>query len=150
FPLAAALLLTACSETPEATKAKAPEKPFEPITGRQAFQSTYPSARGWSADAQPFRIRSMNLSSAKPKDDGTADLWEITYVSASKSAARVFTWSSTEDGNLHKGVFAGQQQSWRAGAQEQPFTSAHIKTDTSEALKKAVEESESYLKKPGQ
>lgn len=151
FPVAAALLLTACSDTPVATKAKEPAKPLEPITGRQAFQSTYPSARGWAADAQPFRIRSMNLSSsAKPKNDGTADLWEITYVSPSRSAARVFTWSSTEDANLHQGVFGGQQQSWRPGGQEQPFTPAHIKTDTPEALMKAVEESETYLKKPGQ
>ena len=48
------LLLTACSDTPTETKTKAPEKPSAPITGRQGFQSTFPSARLWAADCRPL------------------------------------------------------------------------------------------------
>ena len=39
---------------------------------------------------------------------------------------------------------------WSQGAQERPFLTASIKTDTPEALEKAQEASEDYLKKPGQ
>jgi hypothetical protein len=147
FPLAAILFLSACSDTPAETKA--PEKPLEPITGRQAFQYTYPAARGWANDAEPLRIRSMYLAEVNPQN-GAAGIWEITYVSPSRGMARVYTWSATEgEGNLHKGVFAGQQQTWREGGQERHFPSAAIKVDTPEALSKAEENSESYLKQPG-
>ena len=149
-PLAAALLLAGCSDTPTETKATEPEKPSAPLTGRQAFQSTYPAARGWAADCQPFRIRSLNLREV-PSEDGKAGAWEITYISQARAAARVYTWSAIEaEGNLHKGVFAGQQQSWGGSSgQEKPFLAAAIKIDTPEALKTAIEESGDYLDKPG-
>src|SRR6266700_31505 len=127
FLLILSLLITACSDTPTETKAKAPEKPSAPITGRQAFQMTFAAARGWAADSQPLRIRSMILA-ALPIEAGKASVWEITYVSQSLGRALVYTWSAIEaEGNLHKGVFGGQQQSWGGPTgQERPFLAAAI------------------------
>src|SRR5260370_18595968 len=77
------LLLSACSEAPKtAEKTKAPEKPPEPLTGRQAFQMMYPQARGWAPDAQPVEMRSMNLSQVKA-EKGKAGAWGAIFVSSS-------------------------------------------------------------------
>ena len=146
--LAAVVCLTACSDTPAETKVKEPEKPLAPITGRQAFQSTYAAARAWAADCQPVRIRSINLPEVPP-EDGKAGAWEILYASASRSAGKVYTWSAMEALGLHQGVFAGPQQSWTPVGQERPFLPAALKTDTPEALKIAKQEGSKYLKKPG-
>jgi hypothetical protein len=147
--VAAALLMAACSEAPKTeTKAPEPEPPLTPLTGRQAFQATFAAARAWAPDCQPLRIRSMNLAGVKA-GDGTAGAWEIVYVSMSRAAAKVYTWSAIEaEGNLHKGVFAGQQQSWNSSGQERPFAPAAIRIDTNEALKTASKDNE-YLKQPG-
>lgn len=149
LPLAAAVLLVSCSDAPTETKAKEPPKALEPVTGRQAFQATYPSARGWAADAEPLQIRSMNLSGTK-SEEGKAGVWEIAYVSPSHGSAKIYTWSATEDGNIHQGVFGGQQQSWSQGGQQSPFTAAAIKTDTPEALQEAIKASDEFLKSPGE
>ena len=148
FPLAACALLAACSDAPIASPKKEFAKPLAPVTGRMAFQSTYASARGWSPDAQPLRVRSMNLPGSKPSE-GKASLWEVTYVAPSKSAARVYTWSAAEDDTLHQGVYPGPQQSYGGSGQERAFIPAALKTDTDEAIKIATEESEAYLAKPG-
>jgi hypothetical protein len=148
--LSATLFLAACSEPAAETKPKEPEKPLEPVTGRQAFQATYPAARAWASDCEPLRIRSLNLTEV-PAGDGKAGAWEITYTSRMRGMARVYTWSAVEaEGNLHKGVFATQPQTWREGGQERPFPAAALKVDTSEALEKAREESSEYLARPGQ
>ena len=150
FIPAAALLMAACSETPVETKTKTPEAPAAPITGRQAFQSTFPPARAWAPDSQPLRVRSINLDQVK-SGDGKAGAWEITYVSEQMSRARPFTWSAVEaEGNLHKGVFKGLEESWSGSSgQERPFNSAALKIDTPEALKTAIAKSAEYLDKPG-
>src|SRR5260370_23511239 len=100
-PVLAALLLAACSDTPTETTTKAPEKPLDPITGRQAFQYTFGAARAWASDCQPIRVRSLNLSEVK-SEKGKAGAWEITYVSQAFGRAKVYTWSAVEtSGNLH-------------------------------------------------
>jgi hypothetical protein len=148
--LSAALLLAACSETPAPAAKKAPEPPAAPITGRQAFQMTYPQARSWAADCQPMRIRSFNLPEPKSAD-GKAGAWEILWVSAAKGRQRIYTWSAVEaEGNLHKGVFAGLEDAWRGPqGQEKPFPVAALQIDTPEAYRTAVAKSAEYLKKPG-
>jgi hypothetical protein len=147
FP--AILLLAACSDSSSDAKAPAPDKPLEPITGRQAFQYTYAAARGWSPDAAPLRVRSILLEEVKTAP-GKAAAWEITYVSAARAAAKVYTWSAIEgQGSLHKGVFAGQPQSWTSTGQERPFLAAALVTDTPQALEKAAAKSGAYLHKPG-
>lgn len=150
LPVLAAVLLTACSDAPAPTKAKEPEKPAEPITGRQAFQMTYPQARIWAADCQPLRIRSLNLTSPK-SGSGRAGAWEIVYVSASKQRARTFTWSAIEgEGNLHKGVFGTLEEAWSGpNGSTQPFLVQALRIDTPEALQTAIKHSAEYLDKPG-
>jgi len=142
-------MLGACSDSSTEAKAPVPEKPLDPITGRQAFQYTYPAARGWASDAAPLRVRSILLEEMKT-GEGKAAAWEITYVSMARGAAKVYTWSAIEgQGSLHKGVFAGQEQSWRGDAQDHPFVPAALVVDTPDALKKATAKSTAYLEKPG-
>jgi hypothetical protein len=144
-----ALLLAACSGSDSGPKAAAPENPLDPITGRQAFQYTYPAARGWSPDARPLRVRSILLEEVKTTP-GKAAAWEITYVSMARASAKVYTWSAIEGhGSLHKGVFAGHEQSWAASGQERPFLAAALVIDTPAALKDATAKSPEYLRKPG-
>src|ERR1700687_5513282 len=100
--LPALLLLSACSEAPKAEKAKEPQKPPEPVTGRQAFQKVYPPARSWALDATPLEVRSVRLS-VKP-EKGKADAWEIVFVSPSRGKSKTYTYSIVEaEGNLHEG-----------------------------------------------
>jgi hypothetical protein len=150
LPALAGLLLAGCSESSSGTKAKEPEKPTEPITGRQAFQMTYPPARTWAPDAQPLRIRSLNLTNPK-SDGGKAGAWEILYVSAARARQKSFTWSAVEgEGSLHKGVFGGIEEGWGGPrGQEQPFLYSALKVDTTDALQTAISKSAEYLKKPG-
>jgi hypothetical protein len=143
--LAVIILLNSCSETPVA---KAPEKPPEPLTGRQAFYQTYPQARSWAIDAQPVRVRSIELKELKG-GDGKAAAWEVMYASETKGHSRIYTWSAVEaEGNLHKGVFASQEEAWRTGGAEKPFLIQALKVDTPDALKTAIEHSATYFKNP--
>jgi len=141
------VLLVSCSDAPPPVKKV--EKPAEPVSGRQAFQLTFPSARGWAADATPLTIRNMNLAQVK-SDAGKAGAWEIVYVSPSRSRAKIYTWSAVEDGSLHKGVFSTQDQAWGGpSGQQSPFVAAALKVDTNEALETAKKESKVFLKEQG-
>lgn len=145
FPLAAALLLTACSDAPVA---KTPEKPPELLTGRQAFYRMYPQAHTWAIDAQPIRVRSLDLTELMG-DHGKAAAWETTFVSQTKSRSRIYTYSALEAEGLHQGVFASQEESWRPGGADKPFVIQAFKTDTPEALQTAISHSDTYFKTVG-
>lgn len=149
WPLMAAMFLIACSDAPTTVEKKAPPAPPEPISGRQAFQMTYPQARTWAVDCQPMRIRSMNLANPK-SENGKAGAWEILWVSQSRARQRIYTWSAVEgEGNLHQGVFAGLEESWRgATGQEKPFLVQALRIDTPEALATALTKLTDYKKKP--
>jgi hypothetical protein len=147
IPLAAALLLSACSDAPVATKT--PEKPPEALTGREAFYKTYPAARAWASDAEPVRVRSMEINEMKAIG-GQAAAWEVMYVSASKARSRTYTWSAVEaSGNLHKGVFGGHDEAWQPGAGDKPFVIQALKIDTPDALQTAIEHSDIFFKSKG-
>ena len=150
FLLTLLSFVSACSDTPTDSTAKTPPKPPEPITGRQAFQRTFPSARTWSPDCQPLRIRSLILDEMKG-ENGKAPAWEVTYVSSQQGRARRYTWSAIEAaGNLHEGVFAGPVESWIGPTgQQQPFPANTLLIDTPDAFATAVSASADYLKKPG-
>jgi len=144
------LLLTACSESPKtAEKAKEPAKPAEPVTGRHAFQSMYPSARGWATDAMPLRMRDLRLTQVK-SEKGKAPAWEAVFVSPSLGKSKTYTYSVVEaEGHLHQGTFAGPEESW-AGAGRGPsfpFEIAAIKIDSDQAYETAAEKSADYMKK---
>ena len=137
------LLMAACSDAPKQAAKKEAEKPDPPITGRQAFQKMFPSARGWAADALPLVLQSYNLQGVK-SEAGKAGAWVTTFVSTGQRKSRQYTWSAMEaEGNLHKGVFAGLEQSWSGPAgQEMPFEVAAIRTDSDAALETAMQQKE--------
>lgn len=143
------LLLSACSD-PTDTKVKEPEKPPAPVTAQSAFLYTYPAARAWAGDSLPVRIRSINLADV-PSDHGKAGAWEISYVSASRQEARIFTWSAIEASEtLHKGIFGGKAQAWTgSGSQQKPFMASDFHIDSPKALDAATEAAKVYLDKPG-
>lgn len=146
IPIAAAMLLAACSDTPVA---KTPEKPPEPLTGRQAFYQIFPQARAWAVDAEPVRVRSIEIQELKAIG-GQAAAWEVVFVSVSKSRSRSYTWSAVEAaGDLHKGVFAGHEESWQPGAADKPFVIQAFKIDTPDAMQTAIEHSDTYFKGKG-
>lgn len=146
--LGLAVLLAGCSDSPTTTteKKEAP-KPLEPLTGRQAFQQMYIAARQWASDCQPLKLNSLNLSDVKAPA-GKAGAWQCVFVSPGRGKAKSYSWSAIEaEGNLHKGVFAGQEESYSASRQAQPFLIAAIRTDSDEAYTEAASKAGEYLKK---
>lgn len=151
--LAAALLLTACSDAPTKTAEtkKEPEPPAEPVTGESAFFKMYTAARGWSADIEPFQLISIHLPDVK-KEPGKAAAWRAVFVSPGTHRARSYTYSVVEsEGNLHKGVFAGNEESW-AGPKgvTRPFMIQALKIDSDAAYQTALKKGKSaadYTKK---
>jgi hypothetical protein len=140
-------LLSACSDAPKTASEKQPPKPPEALTGRQAFQRMYPQARGWSPDALPLQIRSIDLREVKA-EKGKAGAWQVIFVSASRGKAKTYTYSAVEaDGNLHEGVFGGLEEEYTARGDSFPFQIGAIKVDTDEAYKTAAEQSAEYIKK---
>ena len=140
------LFLSACSDAPKTAVEKAPPKPPEALTGRQAFQRMYPQARGWAPDAQPLQIASLNLTQVKA-DQGKAGAWQVIFVSPSRGKAKTYTYSAVEAENLHEGVFGGIEEDYTARGDSSPFQIAAIKVDSDEAYKTAAEKSADYLKK---
>jgi hypothetical protein len=141
------LFLSACSDAPKTATEKEPPKPPEALTGRQAFQRMYPQARGWSPDAQPLQIASLNLAQVKT-EKGKAGAWQVIFVSPSRGKAKTYTYSAVEaDGNLHEGVFGGTEEDYTARGDASPFQIAAIKVDSDEAYKTAAAKSAEYIKK---
>jgi hypothetical protein len=144
------LLLTSCSETAPVAK-KAPEKP-EPITGQSALFKMFQVARSWASDVQVLKLNTIALSDVPDVPRGKAAAWQASFTSASRSQLRSYTYSIIEaPGNLHKGVFAGQEEGWSGprGTSE-PFLMAAVKVDTDAAYQTAHGQSGDYDKKnPG-
>jgi hypothetical protein len=146
------LLLVGCSsDAPATAEKKVEEKPPEPVTGRQALQQMFIAARGWAPDIQPIKLNSILLPELKA-EPGKAAAWQATFVSASLGKARSYTYSAVEsEGNLHKGVFAGLDQSWSGPSlTSKPFLMASVKVDSDDAYKTAMKKGAEYDKKnPG-
>ena len=111
--VSAAMLFSACSEEPKKAAEKAPPPPPpEPVSGSTAFFRMYTAARGWAADVQALGMNSINLPEVK-REPGKAAAWQVMFVSPEKQRARPYTYSVIEaPGNLHKGVFAGNEEGW--------------------------------------
>jgi hypothetical protein len=132
-------IFSACSEEPKKAAEKAPPAPPEPVSGSTAFFRTYTFARGWTADLQPLRMTSINLPEVK-RVPGKAAAWQVIFVSPEKQKARPYTFSVIEaPGNLHKGAFAGNEESW-AGPRgpSKPFVIQALKIDSDAAYETAV------------
>jgi hypothetical protein len=145
--IALALLLTACSE-PAKIAEKKEEKPLEPITGRQAFQQVYPASRAWAPDAQPMQVTSIRLDEVKA-EPGKSGAWQVQFVSASRGRAKSWTWSAVESsGNLHKGVFAGQEAGWSGPrGQARPWAIQALHIDTPDAYETAVKHADTFFRR---
>ena len=139
------LILTGCSEQPQTAEKKEPPKPVEPVTGQIALYRMYQVARTWAPDAQVLKMNGIHLLEV-PSVPGQAGAWDATFTSAGKGRARTYTISVIESpGNLHQGVFAGQEES--LPAQAQPFLIAAVKVDTDAAYKTALGKAADYDKK---
>lgn len=148
---AASLLLSpGCSEAPEKAEKKDTAPP-EPVKGRIALYQMFNAARGWSPDVQVLRLNSIDMPEVK-RERGKAAAWQAYFVSAKLGRARSYTYSVIEaEGNLHKGVFAGLEESGsgpRSG--NTPFLIAALKTDSDEVYQTANKKAAEYEKKnPG-
>ncbi len=148
-PVLILLTLAACSESPKpaAEMKKEPAKLAEPATGRHAFHQMYAVARGWAPDIQGLQLKSIQLPDVKA-EPGKAGAWQATFVSTSRGRARTYTWSAVEaPGNLHKGVFAGPEETYTQRGQIKPFLIAALKTDSDEVYQAALKKSAEYVKK---
>lgn len=147
------LLMTGCSETPQTTAKKEPEKPPEPVTGQTALFRMYQMARSWAPDAQPLKMMSTPLSEVSNVPRGKSAAWEATFVSPSRDKARSYTYAIIEvQPTVHKGAFAGPEQSWSGPrGNTSPFLMAAVKVDTDTAYQTALKNGgEEYDKKnPG-
>lgn len=144
-----AIFMTACSEAPkESAKSKEPEGPVEPVTGRYAFHQMYLTARGWSPDLQPLRLRNIPMENV-PVQPGKSGAWEATFISPAKGKARIYTYSVVEGpGNLHKGVFGNIEEYWSGkSGTAVPWNIAALKIDSEAAYETAVKRSAEYIKK---
>src|ERR1019366_8659919 len=139
------LMLTGCSEQPQPAKKKDPPKPAEPVTGQTALYRMYQVVRSWAPDAQVLKMNSIHLLEG-PSAPGEARACAATITSASRGRARTYSYSVIESpGNLHQGVFGGQQEVLDARAQ--PFLIAAVKVDTDAAYKTALGKAGEYDKK---
>jgi len=137
--ISSAMMFCACSEAPKQVAQKAPEAPPEPVSGSTAFFRMYTAARGWAGDIQPLRMTSFHIPEVK-RVPGKAAAWQATFVSPQRQRSRTYTYSVVESiGNLHKGVFAGNEEGW-AGPRGpvQPFQIPGLKVDSDAAYETAL------------
>ena len=132
-----ALILSGCSDQHNES-VKKETKPAEAVTGQTALYRMYQVARSWAPDAQILKMNSIHITEV-PSVPGKAGAWQVTFVSESKSAARVYTYSVVDaEPNLHQGVFpAPAPESWSA-RDDKPFFISAVKIDTDAAYKTAL------------
>jgi hypothetical protein len=144
---ASLLVVAGCSEAPQQAEKKETTPP-QPVKGRSALYQMFNAARGWAPDVQVLRLRSIEMREVKP-DRGKAAVWEAYFVSPQLSHGRSYTYSVIEaEGNLHKGVFAGLEESWSGPrGPVTPFLIAAVKTDSNEVYETALKKGAEYDKK---
>lgn len=133
------LFLNACtSNTEKPAESKPAPKTTETITGRSGFQKVYIAARGWNADAKPYRLQS-SVTSDGNGHDGKAAIWRGSFASAAMRSEKTWTWSgSTAEGAPDQGVNPGIEDSYSASnASTQVFDMAFLKTDSDQAYETA-------------
>lgn len=145
--LAAALAaaLAGCSSEPQKPRpegapqpAAQPEKKADYETGRAAFQKTFIAARGWAADAKPYRLESQYTKGA-PVKEGKAGVWRTVFASPSRRATKPFVWSGVDaDDAPPQGVNPGAEDSFNpSNPYTQPFDISFLKKDSNEAFEVA-------------
>ena len=152
--MAAALVLSACSEAPKATapvvKAevkKEPAKAPEAITAQRAFYEVYKPARSWAADLLALSVVSGEVPNIK-NEGGKAGLWTIIFVSASRKEARSFTYAVVDGGpDIPKGISVSGALPWGgATPASKPFANSEFAVDSDAAYKVGFEKAAGWLK----
>jgi hypothetical protein len=108
----------------------------------------YGSARIWAADVQGLEMSSVRLTQVKD-EPGKSGAWQVSFVSPSKQKVRTFSYSVVEaEGNLHKGVFAGLEESYSGPrGQSVPWIIQAFKIDSDTAYETALKKSAAYIAK---
>lgn len=151
--LSGLLFLGGCADeaVKKADAVKKDPPKIEPVSGNKAFFLMYGAARGWALDAQPYSLISLELDGV-PKVPGKAGAWQATFASPGSRKAKAYTYCVIEGpGNLHKGVFAGLEESWSGprGSNELFIVQA-LKVDSDKALETAIQKGKNaaeYVKK---
>jgi hypothetical protein len=137
----ALLTLVSCSSEKKAGTESAAQPAAKPAvkeaqydTGRTAFQRMYPSARGWAADARPFRVQSQFTAEA-PTAEGKAGLWRASFASPSKRMMKLFLWSGLVGPDAPEpGISFSAEDSWSpSNSSTLPFDIAFLKVDSDKA-----------------
>jgi len=129
-------LLTGCtSGSNKAGETQPAPKPADLITARSAFQKVYTTARGWNADAKPYRLESL-ITTDGNGHDGKWAVWRGSFASANMRSEKSFTWSgSAAEGAPERGVNPGIEDSYSASnSSTQVFDLAFLKIDSDQAL----------------
>jgi hypothetical protein len=132
-------LLTGCNSSPAPVAPAKPEvKAPELLTGRSAFYKVFIAARGYAADAKPFRIESTP-SSESDGHDGKSTVWRSSFASATQRGAKPFFWSGSNLPDApSRGVSPGNEDVYNPGnASTQVFDVAFLKIDTDQAIAEA-------------
>jgi hypothetical protein len=133
------VLLTACSSDQKpADNAKPEVKAPELITGRSAFQKTYIAARGWNADAKPYRLEATATSDGNGHD-GKWAVWRGSFASPSARSTKSYTWSgSNADGAPSRGLNPSTEDTYSpTNSSTQVFDINFLKVDTDKAFEEA-------------
>lgn len=140
--LAVVVAIIGCSSEPDkpkpetgaqtASKPAAASNDYE--TGRVAFQKAYINARGWAADAKPYRLESQYTKDA-PVAQGKAGVWRAVFASATRNAAKPFVWSGvTAPDAPAAGVSPDAEEYWSpSNSNTQPFDLNFLKQDSDKA-----------------
>ncbi len=150
--VAAALLLTACSGTPDATtkpdQTKEAAAPPQPGAALSAYYAMYKPARAWATDLLPLSLTRGDVPGVE-NQGGKAAMWIAVFVSPSLRQARTLTWAAADSGSeIHKGVSIGGSQVWSGATQQsQPFQNTQILVDSEAAYKTAAADADVWLKK---
>jgi hypothetical protein len=135
--------IAGCSSEPEkkegsAAPAKPAAKKDEYETGRVAFQKTYISARGWAADAKPFKLEAQCFSDA-PATEGKCGVWRAVFASAERRAVKPFVWSGVHSPDAPPaGVNPGTEDDYNpSNPNTQPFDLSFLKQDSDKAFEVA-------------
>jgi uncharacterized protein YceK len=132
----ALLLLAGCSSSNPAQNQSESQSAAKPATkqpqyetGRVAFQKMYLSARGWAADATPFRLQSQFAPNVPA---GKAGLWRASFASPAKRMMKMFVWSGLVGPDAPEpGITFSAEDTWTpTNASTQPFNVEFIKSDS--------------------
>jgi hypothetical protein len=130
---------TGCnSSAPPAAPAKPEVKAPELLTGRSAFYKVFIAARGYAADAKPFRIESTP-SSESDGHDGKSTMWRSSFASANQRGVKPFFWSGSNLPDAPpRGISPGNEDVYNpSNASTQVFDVAFLKIDTDQAFTEA-------------